>query len=380
MSDESAPGVVHFAQFTRSSAGATIPERGCVAFGCGLFQTGPARGARGFEMTNVNVALRASAGLCVLLALSCTRARTGSEQDQGTSGSGRALAATSGAGAGSSGGAAGISATPPNRVIVDAGPPTLDAGAEPGEPPAADAAEPAQAVPCSDEQPPHRGPCGDEGEVCARWRTDETTGDDVYFACHCRAESSTSLVWSCYEGGQTRCPHETQNHGDSCFGYRDRTCPYPPQRTCSCPIVGEALWHCVDPSAPPPPLSTIDPEKLVRDLTGAERQAWCAWLLDASVEPGFPLPRDLSAEEGGFYPQTGCQGCAGGIGIDGMIPIALPVSACVDNLAISTCEATMADFDDCIRSMLSECWPQPRGCDGTIASRGPSCRVRVESP
>jgi hypothetical protein len=273
-----------------------------------------------------------------------------------------------------------------NDASTDAGhaASTVDAGHD-----ASTVASDAAPVSCSDEQPPQEAPCPVHGELCARWTTDETTGYDRYFACQCRPQTSTSWVWDCYEGTLGRCPHVLQNDGDSCFGYADQTCPYPPKRTCDCPAGGDDLrWQCFE---EPPALeapATIAPDKLVRDLTGEERQSWCAWFIDATVPPGQPLPLDLPADESGFYPSTGCLGCPAAIGIQATMPFPVPASACVANLELTTCGATIAHLTDCIRSLFSGCFLQGEGCaaffetpgcSGTIVNQGGDCRrLKVE--
>jgi hypothetical protein len=283
------------------------------------------------------------------------------------------------------------STTPPRMVQP---PPPRDAGVivEPPAPTDAGTIDPPQEpVACADQAPPHLSQCAAEGELCARWTTDPATGYDQYFACQCRAKTSTSLVWDCYEngGGGLACPHETQQDGSSCYGYKSSTCPYPPLTYCECPVVGDdPRWSCTEAETPLAPTTAVDPEKLVRDLEDADRVAWCEWFLQATVAPGFPLPPDVAPTPDGYYPDRGCMGCAGGVAVDGMIPPGLPVSACVTHLTLSTCEATVAELNDCTRSMIGgHCWPQPRGCAryfetpgcaGTIASRGAQCPIQLE--
>lgn len=251
-------------------------------------------------------------------------------------------------------------------------------------------AEPVSSEPiaCSDQEPPSGSACATETEICSRWSTDPATGYDTYFACACRAKTSTQLVWDCYEhwGGSLQCPHEQPEDGSSCNGFKDMTCPYPPREQCYCPIAAAARWSCPEPPTPAEAPASIDPEKLVRDLSDAERQVWCEWLLSITVEPGFPAPPEVPPTADGFYPNSACTGCGGGVSINAMMPLSMPASACVANLQLSTCEAPVAELNDCTRSMMSVCWPQPRGCAryfeapgcaGTIASRGAQCPLRV---
>lgn len=244
-------------------------------------------------------------------------------------------------------------------------------------------------IACSDELPYGLlSPCETETEVCARWSTNPATDYDQYFACQCRAETSTSLVWDCYENlsGQVNCPHEEPENGSSCFGYLSSMCPYPNQTQCLCPIAGDdPRWVCDKPAPVAEPLDSIDDTKLVRDLSEAEQQRWCEWFLSITVPPGAPAPPNPPPTSAGYYPDNGCMGCGGGIAINGMIPPGLPVPVCMANLALSTCEAPVAELNDCARSMVSNCWPQPRGCtryfeagcSGTIIHQGASCPLRV---
>lgn len=279
----------------------------------------------------------------------------------------------------------------PPAPVADAAPhptPVHDAGAAQAQDAGVTVEQDAGPIACSDEQPPHLARCDTESELCARWWTDPATDYDRYFACACRAQTSTSLVWDCYESlsGQVVCPHEEPADGSSCFGYLSSRCPYPPQTECECPIVGDdPRWTCVKPEPVPEPLDSIDSTKLVRDLSEAEQQTWCEWFLSITVPPGAPAPPNPPPTSDGYYPYRGCMGCGGGIAVNGMIPPGIPVPVCMANLALSTCEAPVAELNDCARSMVASCWPQPRGCtryfeagcSGTIITQGTSCPLRV---
>lgn len=297
-------------------------------------------------------------------------------------------------------GAAPDAASPPTPT--DTTPPS-DAGSadaaplpEPDEDDAGAVRDAAAPLACSPTQPPfNRETCDSEGEVCSHWTTNASgTGD--YFACVCLAASSSHLVWSCYEAvNGTQCPHERPEHGSSCAGYRDRTCPYPPRAACACPLdATDLVWACSEPPTAPEAPANLPAETQVRALTDTDRRTFCEWFIESSTDPASLPPAEVDPTADGYYPTTGCWGCGGAVGFDCMTPFQLPASACVDNLALSTCEAPLSELIDCARSLISSCWPTPRGCaryleapgcSGTLVTRtndrGPlgtsDCRVKV---
>jgi hypothetical protein len=132
--------------------------------------------------------------------------------------------------------------------------------------------------------------------------------------------------------------------------------------------------------------SVVDEDKIVRDLSDSERAAWCAWYAPSDVEPGFPEPpaREPTAE--GFYPEGGCTfttvtGCTVNM------PTGLPAAACEDNLALSSCAASVRDMNDCVLSVRNRT-PSPTGCaryldagcSGTLLNGGPEGTVALWSP
>lgn len=313
-------------------------------------------------------------------------------------------AATRPDGGRSGAGAARDATTPPDSGAAT---PSSDAGSTDAAPPtlperdeddggAASTRDAAAPLACSPTQPPfQRETCESEGEVCSHWTTN-ASGTSDYFACVCLAASSSELVWSCYESvSGTQCPHERPEHGSSCAGYRDRTCPYPPRVSCACPLdAADLVWSCSEPPVAPEAPPSLPAATPVRALTDADRQSFCDWFIESSTDPQSLPKAEAQPTADGYYPSTGCWGCGGGVGFDCMTPLSLPSSACADNLALSTCEAPLSELIDCARSLISSCWPSPRGCarylespgcSGTLVTRtndrGPQgtsdCRLKV---
>jgi hypothetical protein len=237
-----------------------------------------------------------------------------------------------------------------------------------------DASQPSEPVACaSDRALLEAAACASEGEVCSHWSTDPNSGYDSYFACLCIAASSARLVWNCYETltGSVQCPHELPASGSSCNGHKSQTCPYPPRVSCECPVEGaNPRWRCMEPERAPEAPVSLPANTPVRDLDDAARHAFCDWYVGQQVEDGFPQPPEPQPTPDGYLPSDGCRGCGGGVGFGGMSPWPLPVSACVANLGLSTCQQPLSELIDCVRSMWSECWPTPHGCARYLESPG----------
>lgn len=93
-------------------------------------------------------------------------------------------------------------------------------------------------------------------------------------------------------------------------------------------------------------------------LTDAERQAWCEWFVAATQDP----PKtELTPTSDGYYQGSTCTGSIN-FYCNGVEPTKLPVSACVDNLALSPCTATVFDLTDCALTIAGGCTPAPYGC------------------
>jgi hypothetical protein len=293
-------------------------------------------------------------------------------------------AAPATAGAGGTAGTAGRAGAARDSEASDAGgfahseagstppddPSTLDAGGGDDAPlPVATTRWAGNADGCPASAPQHGDPCEiAEGDTCAYyWEDPAIPGQTFYSECACRAfcgSSATELHWDCYRNigaSYMACPPEQPEDGSSCFGLKGYECYYPTSVSCRCPNEpNEDSWECASEASPVPDHpSVVDEDKLVRDLTDEEREAWCAWY--APVEPGFPAPPELEPTADGFYPDTGCNSSGDFLGCAVSRPTDLPASACVANLALSTCEASVRELNDCVLSMR---WfePAPFGC------------------
>jgi hypothetical protein len=226
-----------------------------------------------------------------------------------------------------------------------------------------------------------------ENGVCAYFGEEPTDPTrSFYVECACRAfcgSSATERHWDCYRrtnGPLIECPATPPNEGDSCFGLKGEECNYPVEVTCRCPSeADDSTWHCeseqLEPAQHP---DVVDEGTVVRDLSDAERQAWCEWYTQT---PGFPVRPNLEPTPDGYYPAT--VGCVESNGTDGCAltkSTGLSTEACVANLALSSCEATVRDLNDCVLT-LDEHVASPYGCGryidapgcaGTIVDGGPS--------
>lgn len=212
----------------------------------------------------------------------------------------------------------------------------------------------------------------EEGLTCAYYYDQPgAPAQTNYSECACRAFCGGDMKWDCYRntgGGVSECPATQPEQGSGCFGFKGVECYYPATVTCSCPREGaDPQWRCGQ-EAPPAVAhpSVIDEDKIVGELTAAERAAWCAWY--APVEPGFPQPRLLPANEDGYYPYTGCA-TGTSLGCNYTLPMGLPARACEANLALSSCAATVFELNDCVLSLRNQT-PSPFGCARYLDSPG----------
>jgi hypothetical protein len=256
---------------------------------------------------------------------------------------------------------------------------------------------------CPDQPAMWEEPCElEEGVTCAYYYQQANNPQSTsYNECTCRAFCGGEQKWDCYRqitGPYMECPANEPEQDSGCFGSKGLECYYPTNVTCECPTEGdEPTWDCGIEGTPAGEHPTVVEEsKLVGELSAEERAAWCAWY--APVEPGFPQPQVFPADEDGFYPDTGCN-TSGTLGCNVARPNDLPAGACEANLALSTCEATVFDLNDCVLSMKTGT-PSPNGCaryieapgcSGTLVNQlsgeptaaiglpgDNSCRVRVE--
>jgi hypothetical protein len=283
--------------------------------------------------------------------------------------------------------------TPPKDM------PTVDAATAPELPPSTFTGNP----PGCPSAPPESGTaCAQEsaGDVCGYDYADPRPliSQSIYEECQCRVGCDGTLAprWDCYENvvsSRMTCPPERPEDGSSCFGFKGYECRYPTLVTCKCSDnPGDDDWSCETSSnarevEPFPALA--DDSVLVRDISDDDAQAMCGWLTYRGE--GFPEEPELTPDANGFYPSSGCRGSHY---FDCHIfwPDDAPAAACVDNLAISSCEATLSELRDCMLTMLSSvqvglgCGPYfaKAGCAGTIAIpnatgglTGDACHWRV---
>lgn len=219
-------------------------------------------------------------------------------------------------------------------------------------------------------EPVYTGPCEVEGLVCGYYVQEGSNLDDTgYSECACHmscTDSGTEMQWECYgnSGGRLDlCPAEQPEEGSSCFGLKGVQCYYPVNVACGCPSdAADSSWHCEYTREPAPAHpDVVDEDTVVSELTDEERASWCAWYAPApTVEPGFPPPPEREPTEDGFYPDTGCVGTTT-YGCSTLQPGDLPASACEDNLALSTCTATVRELTDCVLTAQAH-GPAPNGC------------------
>jgi hypothetical protein len=215
-----------------------------------------------------------------------------------------------------------------------------------------------------------------EGQVCAYYRDDpENQGQTLYNECSCQAfcgSSASELHWQCYRNiGSQRmdCPAAQPEHGSSCYGLKGYTCWYPVNVECRCPTdANDSDWRCAVEGVPDigePP--DVDPDTRVGEMSAEQRETWCEWY--THPDPGFPPPPNLEPNAEGFYPDTGCNAAFDFLGCSLSRPTGLSREACVANLALSSCEATVRNLNDCVQSMTGF-QPSPYGCARYIDAPG----------
>ena len=182
--------------------------------------------------------------------------------------------------------------------------------------------------------------------------------------CSCYHQStSTDQLWLCMSSGScgmsSLCPDTPPTELSDCTGLIGESCAYLDHYSFYCGQ--DSVWRCN--SLPAPPLPTqrtprpdgppgIDESKQVQQLTMAEAQAWCEWYIgDWGFMPGQAPPDDHGP----------CQAMPGYVCDYG--PAIQPgdslwyakgciertsISACVANLMLRPCDATVHDLDDCV--------------------------------
>jgi hypothetical protein len=231
---------------------------------------------------------------------------------------------------------------------------------------------------CPSAQPVHGTSCSAAlGRTCAYYTPSQ--GASIYNFCDCLPATETITLWSCVDNGATgtNCPSTQPEEGSSCAA-ANGPCQYPRHTTCTCasPSSGDE-WHCQNPDEPP--LSdgthptTLDETKRVRDLTDADRQAWCEWygvVQYAVYRPPNSLPAETPLSPAGYTTNTACSFSYSGFACSGAMPLSLPISYCKGNLGLSQCDAPVSELSDCVLTMQRECRPSPFGCALYLRARG----------
>jgi hypothetical protein len=247
---------------------------------------------------------------------------------------------------------------------------------------------------CPAEAPVHNTACDvSEGQVCAY-----SDPGVLYRECACHAycsEEGPLVQWNCYQGIQANpadCPEQQPSTGDDCFGLKGLACLYPVAKQCKCPSdPGEDSWLCQEITGGEPVFpSGVDPATIVREMTAADRDAWCSWFADTQLAPGFPAPPVLEPDPDGYYPDTGCYQGTATCRVD--MPAKLPKEPCIANLELSSCAAPVEELSHCVLSMITGGHPYARGCARYLEAAGcegtmvgaydptsffPECRIRV---
>lgn len=134
--------------------------------------------------------------------------------------------------------------------------------------------------------------------------------------------------------------------------------------------------------------SGVDLNKLVKDLSLDEAQAWCGWFTRVFPLAGSPMPEDRPVDPEGFVSGYGAIGCE----MTGVCTEHLSQGHCVENLRHQPCEATLEELDACIGVLWGLCQLTERcapflaapSCLGTIVAprsdpdADASCRIRVK--
>jgi hypothetical protein len=138
----------------------------------------------------------------------------------------------------------------------------------------------------------------------------------------------------------------------------------------------------------------VDPDTAIRDLTDSERSAVCEWIqIQEDRGVGF-APRDNAPVEADGLTNGGCQ-----FGHQFQDTLARPTVSpgqCAANLALSSCNASVAELADCVIATTGggiiharSCGPylEKTGCNGTVLwaynecegeAIDPGCRLQVE--
>jgi hypothetical protein len=230
--------------------------------------------------------------------------------------------------------------------------------------------------PSADQPPGALTPCdvSHEGQFCEYFsKEDDRTN---YNACTCFAKDASTFIWDCHQGGgiAESCQSARPANGADCTGLVDATCPYAEDNIgCTCRAAPNPLWYCAGeakttPISTPPAPTTLSSDTLVKDLSPGEIQTWCDWYIGVFTAPGSPPPEAHAVGADG-YARGYAAGYAHGAWGSACVPEVVPASYCAQNLALSACEAPLADLNDCLLNIRTQ-KPSPHGCGRLLGSAG----------
>ena len=202
-----------------------------------------------------------------------------------------------------------------------------------------------------------------EGQTCAWWFQDQTQTE--FMSCTCYEELPPTTLWDC-EGTNAHpsCPMVQPESGTDCFGWVGLTCPFPASTSCSCSNAGGGpKWSCSSLRPARPDLhapDTVAPTHRIKDLSDAEMDAVCAWYGNVFQPPGHPPGIENPVDADGYarnYAAVHAQQFYSPV----CMPIQIPDSYCKANMRLGACEATVAEWADCILTVVEQT-PSPHGC------------------
>ena len=211
---------------------------------------------------------------------------------------------------------------------------------------------------CPDEPPVVDDPCPPElwGPLhnCSYHHYQEFAGPE-YVGCACQqAIGAEEPSWSCvvFESGGVVMPEPQA--GDSCSGRYNGTTNYTSE--CWCEQIDEehATWNCSTREELLAGMRAIEPTRPVAALSAEERWDWCRWFEMESLPTALaPVSEDGCTFNTGFRQGT--------LSFNSARYPQLVASQCVANLALSSCDAPLAQLTDCVDSIRNNV-PSPVGC------------------
>ncbi len=226
-------------------------------------------------------------------------------------------------------------------------------------------------------------PCDTEGEICAYQYPDTINqGHTTTQSCACWETSATEKSFYCYQssGSIGECPEQEPSDEDSCFGSFGTECIYPERTRCSCSAATEA-WSCEEEEGPDvtPPPESIPTDTPINAMSDSERAAWCGWFATAYNGPGFPEEAPSPVNDEGYTTNTGCRGSGSSAPTCSAFIPGLDRTGCEGNLALSTCDAPIAELTDCVLTVFDLCWPAPHGCARYLSRPGCDRTIAVDA-